>query len=74
VGIIMPKYKNRFDSPAYVEHYILGPDGKSIGTLRIKPSAVLWKGRGKREFVAVDLDTFTAWISDPSTKSRKSKT
>lgn len=69
----MPKYRNRFVSPDYVEHRIADESGKLIGTLRVKPVAVLWKPRGKREFFSVGLNGFVDWITDPATKAKKTK-
>ena len=35
----MPKYKNRFIAPAYIEETIIDEGGNTIGTIRVKPSA-----------------------------------
>jgi hypothetical protein len=37
--------------------------GQKIGELRIKPSSILWKGRGARQYQSVTLDAFIAWIT-----------
>jgi hypothetical protein len=63
----MPEYKNRFASPNFLEETILGQEGNKIGAIRIKPSSVLWKPKGERQFYSVTLDDFADWITDPST-------
>ena len=64
----MPDYKNQFASPSYVEETIIdATTGKTLGTLRIKPSGVLWKPKGQQKYYAVPLATFTAWITAAST-------
>ena len=37
----MPKYKNHFRAPAYVQETILDDNGAIVGTIRIKPSTIL---------------------------------
>lgn len=59
----MPKYLNRFVEPDYIERKIASSDGSLRGTLRIKPSSVLWKPAGAHKFHAVPLDTFERWIT-----------
>jgi len=67
----MPKYKNHFASPAFIEEKILDNDDKAVGTIRIKPVSISWKPRGKGQFLSVKLDDFVAWITDPKTKAKK---
>ena len=68
----MPKYNNSFRSPAFHEETIVDENNTIIGTLRIKPSSILWKAKGAQKFLSVPLEKFTEWISDPDTKARKS--
>jgi hypothetical protein len=70
----MPAYTNEFAEPEYYDHVIRG-DGKGakVGTLRIKPSAILWKPAGKHDFCKVSLQAFAEWITDPSTAASKVK-
>ena len=65
----MPKYKNAFTSPDFVEETITDGNGNIVGTIRIKPSGVLWKPKGKQKFLSVPLETFKHWITDPATKA-----
>ena len=69
----MPKYNNSFTTPTHIEETILDADDKVIGTIRIKPVSVLWKPKGQQKFFAVDLETFTKWITDPNTGASKTK-
>lgn len=59
----MPKYSNQFVSPDYVEHTIAHTDGTKKGTLRVKPSSVLWKPAGAHTFFSVSLADFENWVS-----------
>jgi len=67
----MPKYKNHFTSPEFIEERIVDDSDKAVGTIRVKPVSISWKPKGKGQFLTVKLDDFVAWITDPSTKARK---
>jgi len=67
----MPKYKNSFTTPTHIEETILDENDKVIGTIRIKPVSVLWKPKGQQKYFAVDLETFTKWITDLKTNASK---
>ena len=67
----MPKYNNSFRTPAFHEETIVNEDNAVVGTLRIKPSSILWKPKGAQKFLSVPLDKFAEWIADPATKARK---
>ena len=69
----MPQYKNCFGSPGYVEHIILDEKRATLGTLRIKPSSILWKGKHDRQFYTVPLESFMEWIKSPASLSRRTK-
>lgn len=69
----MPKYKNAFRSPEFVEETVVDEDGDVVGSIRIKPSSILWKPKGKHKFLAVPLDRFVDWITHPSTRARSVK-
>ena len=58
----MPRYNNSFSNPEYREEAILDESGGLIGSLRIKPSSLLWKPSGARKYYAVPLERFTDWI------------
>lgn len=65
--------KNSFRSPALVDETILDEHGKTIGTVRLKPTGILWKPKNAQAFFAVSLKQFTDWIIDPATKAKKTK-
>ena len=69
----MPKYKNSFRGADFVEETIVDDQGVVVGTIRIKPSSVLWKPKGKHSFLSVPLEKFTDWITDPGTKARSAR-
>jgi hypothetical protein len=67
----MPKYNNRFKSPTYLEEAIEDENGATVGSIRIKPSSVLWRPVNAQKFYAVSLDQFASWITDPATRATR---
>jgi hypothetical protein len=67
----MPKYNNRFQSPTYLEETIQDENGTTVGSIRIKPSSVLWRPTNAQKFYAVSLDEFSTWITDPATGAKR---
>lgn len=67
----MSDYTHSFKSPAFIEQVVLDYKGKKLGTLRVKPSSILWKPVGKQKFFRVPFSDFTAWITDPATKAKQ---
>ena len=67
----MPKYNNSFRSPAYSEETIVDSEGGVVGTLRIKPSGLLWKPKGAQKFHMVSIEKFSEWITASATKSKR---
>jgi hypothetical protein len=45
----MPQYRYCFGTPAHIEEKILDDNGAVVGTIRIKPSNVMWKATRKRQ-------------------------
>jgi hypothetical protein len=70
---LMPDYVNHFASPVFVEEVIRDKDDKVIGTIRIKPSGVLWKPANSPKFYSITLSKFTEWIMDPATGASRTK-
>ena len=66
-------YKNSFRAPQYIEQTILNNHGAVVGTIRIKPSTLLWKKVNGQKFYSVPLGTFTEWITHSATKARTVK-
>ncbi len=69
----MPPYTKQFGRPKYYDHEILKMDGAKIGTLRVKPTGVLWKPKNAREFYSVSLDQFVKWITSTKSEARRTK-
>jgi len=67
----MPSYNNTFQSPKFYEEKILDESGELIGTIRVKPSGVLWKPKNARKYFSVTLDKFTEWITSEAANARK---
>ena len=59
----MPKSRNQFAGPNFLEETIIEQAGNKIGVIRIKPSRVLWKPSGERKFYSITLDRFVEWIT-----------
>lgn len=64
---------NSFESQKLVDEKILDGNGKVVGVIRIKPSGVAWKPKGKGKFYTVSLTTFTEWITKEETKAARTK-
>ena len=57
----MPSSKYKFVENEAYDHRI-GGDAGIIGTLRVKPSSILWKPKGSHQFFSISLDDFCDWI------------
>jgi hypothetical protein len=66
----MPEYRNHIKSPAFIEATICDDNNSPIGTIRIKPSSILWKSKGKKKYKMVPLSSFIKWINSPLTKTK----
>jgi len=71
----MPSYVNKLEQPQHLEAKVLGPKPKRplVGIIRVKPSSVLWKPAGQRQYYAVALETFAAWITSSQTRADRVK-
>jgi len=69
----MPRYKNQFAGPNFVEETIIRQEGGIVGVIRIKPSSVLWKPSGETKFYCVPLDRFVRWIKSRKTGATRPK-
>ncbi len=45
------------------EDFEIMEDGKKFGTLRVKPSTLLWKAKGDHSWVGVTIEAFSDWIA-----------
>ncbi|OYX46175.1 MAG: hypothetical protein B7Y90_16660 [Alphaproteobacteria bacterium 32-64-14] len=62
----MPAAKYQFKEP---EHHEIVID--KVGTLRIKPSTILWKPAGKHDFLSVSVDAFGEWMCGDASGAKK---
>ena len=72
----MPAYKNQFSRPTYYDHDILDENGGKIGTLRVKPTGVLWQpkgAKGPKKFYSIALSQFAKWITSDEAGARRTK-
>lgn len=71
----MPSYVNKLEQPQHLEAKVLGaaPKRPLVGTIRVKPSSILWKPAGQRQFYAVSLDAFARWITCAQAKADRVK-
>ncbi|MDO8751163.1 MAG: hypothetical protein Q7K03_08475 [Dehalococcoidia bacterium] len=69
----MPNYRNKFAGPKYVDHDILDANGGVVGTIRVKPSTILWKPKNQHTFYSIGLDDFHTWITAARTGAARTK-
>lgn len=63
---------NEFANPKFHQEVIRHATTKEIvGTLRIKPSGVLWKPKGQHQFYCVSIEQLEEWIKSPRTGARR---
>jgi hypothetical protein len=67
----MPEYKYKFKEPAYYEMTMSGGDGEVVGTLRIKPSRILWWPANAKKWYSVSLDDFAVWAEQHGKRVEK---
>jgi len=66
--------KNSFRSGNFHEEIIVDENNQVVGTVRVKPNAILWKPKGsKKGFYAVPLMKFANWITDKETGALRNK-
>ncbi|MCZ7590760.1 MAG: hypothetical protein M5U15_00815 [Kiritimatiellae bacterium] len=62
---------NKFSPQTFVDHEIVAGDGKLIGTIRIKPSGVLWAPRSAKQWYRLTLAKFAKLIEQNGTQQKK---
>ena len=68
----MQSSKNKFRGPSYIEETVLDlKTDEVVGTIRLKPSTILWKPKNAKKFYSVTLEKFYEWMMDEETKVRK---
>ena len=63
--------KNSFAPSDFTEETVVDETGTKVGTIRIRPSSVLWKPVNKRKFYSVSLKAFAAWITAEETAAKQ---
>ena len=59
----MPKSKNEFKRQDAVDLDIVSAENRTaVGSLRIKPSSILWKPSREQQYYIISLDKFSEWI------------
>ncbi len=69
----MPNYRNHFSAPTYWEQAFYGRDGTLVGTLRVKPSSIMWRPAGSHTYYRVWLDRFADWMTAIQTRAKRVK-
>jgi len=60
----MPASVNKFVEPDHHEHEIAdAATGNKVGTLRVKPSSILWKPKGAHQFYSASMAEFQEWMN-----------
>jgi hypothetical protein len=71
----MPASKYKFAEKECYDHDIDRSDANEVvGTLRVKPSTILWKpkgAKGDKPWYSADLDDFIVWIKEQNRKVSK---
>lgn len=67
--------RKSFSAPVSADYTIVEGDKakpQTVGRLRIKPNAILWKPKGTRGgFYKVSIEKFNSWVSDPATRAER---
>ncbi len=62
--------KNNFRPEKFYDFEIVNEESRVIGKIRIKPSGILWKSKGSRYWLGVDLEKFAIFMKDSGTKKK----
>ena len=60
----MPDYVGEIERPAHVDVKLKDRDGAAAGTLRIKPSTLLYKAPRARKWKSVTMDEVQTFITE----------
>jgi hypothetical protein len=65
----MPAFTYRLQTPDFIDQEIVDSKGGKVGTIRLRPSGVLWKPANTHKFHCVTLQEFMDWMmSNPKAK------
>jgi hypothetical protein len=60
----MPKYKGEIERPKHQEIKLRDENGKSAGTIRVKPNSILYKVPKGRKWKCVTMEDLVAFIDE----------
>lgn len=55
---------NKFKPKKHEDFEIVDSNGKKVGSIRLKPSGILWKPKGVHSWSSVALDTFAQFMEE----------
>jgi hypothetical protein len=62
--------KNNFRPENFYDFEIVDENSRAVGKIRIKPSGILWKSKGLRYWLGVDLEKFATFMKDNGKKQK----
>ena len=62
--------KNNFRPEKFYDFEIVNAENRIIGKIRVKPSGILWKSKGSRDWLGVDLETFATFMKKSGMKKQ----
>lgn len=62
--------KNRFKEPQQYDHEIIDEDGAKVGEVRVTPTSIKWKPKGKHKYLQVSLRRFAEWIESDDSEAK----
>lgn len=68
----MPAYKANFSPKTAIELDFSMANGEPVGSLKIKPSTLLWKRHGAKKYRSIPIERFDEWMQEKA-RARKVK-
>lgn len=62
---------NSFVTKKFEDHTIIGPDGKVVGHIRVKPNSILWSPKNGHDWYGVPLSQFADFLQQNGKKQTK---
>lgn len=62
---------NNFKPKKFYDHTIVGPDGRFVGHIRVKPSGIHWAPADAKEWYGVPLAKFIEFMQAKGTRKQK---
>ena len=62
---------NKFDWPQFEDHKVLSSTGTVVGEVRLKPSGIAWRPKGKHSWYRITLEQFAEFAIENGTKQDK---